>query len=100
MRNSQANANQASQERIEQLEAELAELQRISASAVEAYNDNITLKESNARLRDELDDLAEERNRLEAGAENQAILYGAGLILIGLLAGLIIKSRPQRSAWS
>lgn len=98
--NSQANAIQASQERIEQLEAELAEIQRISAGAVEAYNNNITLTESNARLRDELDDLAEERNRLEAGAENQAILYGAGLIMIGLLAGLIIKSRPQRSAWS
>ena len=38
--------------------------------------------------------------RLEDNAENEAILMGAAMILIGLIAGVIIKSRPQRSAWS
>ncbi len=103
LRTSNANQTSASQKdatQIADLQSELNEIKQISANAVESHNENLTLKESNARLRDELDDMAEERNRLEANAENQAILYGAGFVLLGLIAGVLIKSRPQRSAWS
>ena len=96
----QASASRSDQNRIEQLETELAEIKSISANAVAAHHENMALTESNARLRDELDDMAEERSRLEGNAENQAILYGAGFVLLGLIAGVAIKSRPQRSAWN
>ena len=97
---SQASANQQGQSRITSLENELAELKRISAGAIDQHNENQQLRETNERLRDELDDIAEARNRLEDNAENEAILMGAAMILIGLIAGVVIKSRPQRSAWS
>jgi len=97
---SQASSNQQSASRIKQLEEELAEIKRVSANAIETHQLNQQLTETNTRLRDELDDVAEDRNRLADNAENQAILYGAGLILLGLLVGVIIKARPQRSAWS
>ena len=58
------------------------------------------LKEVNARLRDELDDVSEERNLLLDNETNEGIMLGAGLIFLGLIAGVLIKARPQRSAWS
>jgi len=97
---SQDSANQQGRARIEALEAELAEIKVISAAALNEHSENQLLKETNERLRDELDDIAEARNRLEDNAENEAILMGAALILIGLIAGVIIKARPQRSAWN
>ncbi len=97
---SQASQNQQDSSRIQALENELEEITRVSANAIETHKLNQQLTETNARLRDELDDVAEARNRLEDNAENQAILIGAGLILLGLLAGVIIKARPQRSAWN
>ncbi|MEM7080903.1 MAG: TIGR04211 family SH3 domain-containing protein [Pseudomonadota bacterium] len=97
---SQTSANAASRNRITQLESELTELKRVSGSAIELNSANLQLTETNTRLRDELDDVAEARARLESNERNQAILYGVGAILIGLLAGVLIKSRPQRSAWN
>lgn len=96
----QAQTNAQDQARIEELQQQLTDLQRISAGAVAQNDENRKLLEINQRLQDELDDIAEERNRLADNAENQAILIGAGLILLGLIAGALIKSRPQRSAWS
>jgi SH3 domain protein len=96
----QASSNEANTSRIQSLEAELAEIKQISANAVESHEQNLALQETNLRLRDEIDDLAEERNRLQSNGENQAIMIGAGLILLGLILGVIIKARPQRSAWS
>ena len=97
---SQSNANAQGENRIKELEAELAEITRVSSNAVETHKQNLQLEQTVVRLRDELDDLAEARNRLEDNAENQAILIGAGLLLLGLLLGVIIKARPQKSAWS
>lgn len=97
---SQRSAGEQSRARIAQLEEELAEIKRISAGALETDKENQLLTETNVRLRDELDDLAEAYSRLESNSRNQAIMIGAGLIFIGLIAGVLIKARPQRSAWS
>jgi SH3 domain protein len=97
---SQATANRASANEIENLKAELARINQISAAALETHEENLQLKEINARLRDELDGVSAERNLLIDNAENEAIMLGAAFVLIGLIAGVLIKARPQRSAWS
>lgn len=96
----QSSLNQRDQSRIEALQGELEELQRISADAIETHATMINLQEENARLRDELDDLAEDRALLQDNRFNQALMIGGGLLLLGLIAGVAIKARPQRSAWS
>ena len=95
---SQVNANEKQIEHISQLRDELTTIKKVSAAALDTEAQNQLLTETNTRLRDELDDLSEAYNRLESNAENEAILIGAGLILLGLLAGVLIKARPQRSA--
>lgn len=97
---SQSNTNTSSQQKIKSLEAELAEIKRISAGAIEAHDSNQKLQEVNARLQEELDDLAESHARLQDDSDNDMLMIGGGLILLGLLAGAAIKARPQRSAWS
>jgi SH3 domain protein len=96
----QADLNSASDSRIAELESELSEIRRISVNAINAHEENLASLETIARLRDEIDDLANDRNRLQDNSENQGILIGAGLLLLGLLVGVIIKARPLRSAWS
>ncbi len=97
---SQDSANTTHLNRIASLETELEEIKRISSNAMQAHANNQKLQDVNLRLKDELDDLAEDRARLEQNAENEAIMIGAVLIFVGLLAGVLIKTRPQRSAWN
>jgi len=92
--------NASNAKRIAELEAELAEITRISAGAIETSAENIKLKEVNARLQDELDDIAQSRAQLEDNAFNEALMIGGGLLFLGLIAGVLIKARPHRSAWS
>jgi SH3 domain protein len=85
---------------VARLQAELAEVRRMSASAIETEASNRELRDLNARLRAELDDLLDERDRLLDNAQQRWLLIGGGLVLLGLLLGAIFKSRPRRSAWS
>lgn len=99
--NREVNATrEAGDERLAALQQEHATLQRISADAVTTHEENLRLQEANARLHQELDDLAAERDMLERNASNEGIMLGAGLVFLGLIAGVLIKARPQRSAWS
>ncbi len=85
---------------VSSLQAELDELQRISSNAVASHERNIELEELVRRLRTELDELTDERNRLERDERRRWLMYGGGLVLGGLLLGVAIKARPRRSAWS
>ncbi|MDG2278219.1 MAG: TIGR04211 family SH3 domain-containing protein [Pseudomonadales bacterium] len=96
----QDNAKQASANEIDELKVALDRITSISSSAVETHEENLRLQDVNARLRDELGDIAEERNLLHDNAANEGIMLGAGFILLGLIAGVLLKARPQRSAWS
>lgn len=87
-------------DRVATLTQELAEIRRVSASAIETAAENRRLEELNGRLRAELDTLVEERDRLEAAAEQRWLMIGGGLVLLGLVLGLVIKSRPRHSAWT
>ena len=95
----QVSANQSSSQRVRKLEQELERITNLSASALETHERNQQLNQENTRLRDELDDVAEERDLLEANNVNEGRMLGAGFVLLGLLAGVLIKSRPQRSSW-
>lgn len=97
---SSAAENQNLKQRIAVLEAELTEVKTISADALEQYSANKRLTELNVRLRDELDDLMEDHQKLEGNLQQQWLLTGAGLLLGGLVLGVVIKARPRRSGWS
>jgi len=86
--------------RVAELEQELAEIHRVSANAIQTAADNQRLSELNDRLRGEVDELLLEAQQLRDNVQQRWLLIGAGLVLTGLLLGVIIKSRPRRSAWT
>lgn len=96
----QRSANNAATDKIASLEEEFGQIQRVSSSAIETHEENLRLKDTNARLTDELNDIGAARDTLAANEANQGIMLGAGFILVGLLFGVLIKARPHRSAWS
>ena len=60
------------------LEQELAELKRISASALELSESNLELTELNARLRAEVNELISSVNQLEDNAQQRWLMIGGG----------------------
>lgn len=80
--------------------AELEKIQQISKNAIAEHAENQRLNELNARLRDELEDLTDERDALRSNVQQRWLMIGGGLVLIGLLLGILLKSRPRRSAWT
>lgn len=76
---------------------EIADLQNVNH---ELAGTNQHLNELNGQLRQEVESLALELQEVRAATDQRRMLYGAGLILFGLLAGVLIKARPRRSAWS
>lgn len=93
-------SNEGLRRQVASLEQELAEIKRVSASALQLSDTNVELQELNARLRTEVDSLVADVARLEENVQQRWLMIGAGLVLAGLLLGVAIKSRPRRSAWS
>jgi SH3 domain protein len=84
----------------EKLQAELAEVRRISATSIANYEENKQLKVSNETLQKQVTQLTERVRQLERNVMLRWMLAGGGLVLLGLLLGAWIKSRPKRSSWS
>jgi SH3 domain protein len=82
------------------LQKELDELKRVSAGSIEEHTRNQELTTLNARLRGEVDRLVQETQSLQNSQQQRWLLIGGGLVLGGLLAGFVIKTRPRRSGWS
>lgn len=93
-------SNSSLQNQVAALERELTEIKQISAGAIEEHATNLRLNELNERLRDEIEDLVAERDSLQDNVQQRWLLIGAGLVVLGLVLGLIIKARPRRSAWT
>jgi hypothetical protein len=77
-----------------------AEIRALRAGNDRLDEANGRLTELNGQLRQEVEALALELQATRRDARVRGLLFGAGLILAGLLAGVLIKARPRRSAWS
>jgi SH3 domain protein len=84
----------------EKLQAELAEVRRISATSLANYEENKQLKTSNEGLQTQVTQLTERVRQLERNVMLRWMLAGGGLVLLGLMLGAWIKSRPKRSSWA
>ena len=84
----------------EQLQAELAEIRRVSATSIAHYEENKQLKALTQDLQTQNTQLTERVRQLERNIMLRWFLAGGGLVLVGLLLGAWIKSRPKRSTWA
>jgi SH3 domain protein len=84
----------------QKLQAELAEVRRISANAIAQSEENKKLKSDNQQLQAQTSQLTERVRSLERNVQLRWLLFGGGLVVIGLVIGVAIKSRPKRSSWA
>jgi chromosome segregation ATPase len=76
------------------------DLERLHDDNERLQHANQRLTELNAQLRQEVESLSLELQVARAQASQRWVLYGAGLVFLGLLTGILIKARPRRSAWN
>ncbi|HEY0684152.1 MAG TPA: TIGR04211 family SH3 domain-containing protein [Steroidobacter sp.] len=84
----------------QKLQTELAEIRRVSATAITQFEENKTLKADNASLQTQVTQLTEEVQDLKRNVMLRWLLSGGGLVLLGLVLGAWIKARPKRSTWA
>jgi SH3 domain protein len=99
LRQSDGRANDLAKQ-TEKLQTELAEIRRISATSIANYEENKQLKASNESLQKQVTQLSERVRQLERNVMLKWLLAGGGLVLLGLLIGAWVKSRPKRSSWA
>jgi SH3 domain protein len=84
----------------QKLQTELAEIRRVSATAITQFEENKQLKTDNASLQTQVTQLTDEVQDLKRNVMLRWLLSGGALVLIGLALGSWIKSRPKRSTWA
>jgi len=87
-------------ERNQALEAELAEIKRISANAIALSTANQQLEARNQALESEVSDLSRTIASLERDVRGRWLLFGGGLVLIGVALGVALRSRRKRGSWA
>ncbi|WP_298447863.1 TIGR04211 family SH3 domain-containing protein [uncultured Marinobacter sp.] len=81
----------------EELQQELRRIKSIASDSINLARRNRELLEENQKLRNDLEVLTAENERLEAGKESDFMLVGAGLVLGGVLLALLIPMlKPTR----
>jgi SH3 domain protein len=83
-----------------QLQTELAEVRRVSATSIAQYEENKQLKTENHDLHAQVTELSSTVGQLQRNTQLRWLLGGGVLVLIGLAVGAWIKSRPKRSTWA
>lgn len=86
----------------ERLNTELDELKRISGNAVKLDRDNKQLLQTNEMLRNQLEVVQTDNQRLRDSDENEAFLNGAIAVIIGVMIALVVpRLWPKRkSEWA
>lgn len=89
--------NQSLQSANSKLEKELNYVKEVSGNAISINQRNQQLIEENQQLKNKIDLLASDNDRLKDDANNQFFMLGAGAILLGLVLGLVLPSlKPKR----
>jgi SH3 domain protein len=88
------------EKQTKQLQTELAEIRRVSATSISQYEENKVLKAENAELKTKATELTARVQRLERSELLRFFLFGGALVIIGLVIGAVVKSRPKRSTWA
>jgi SH3 domain protein len=83
-----------------QLQAQLDEVRRVSATSLTQYEENKKLKTENQQLHAQVNELSNTVNSLQRHSQLNWLLAGGALVLIGLAIGAWIKARPKRSTWA
>lgn len=99
-RSSAESRNADLEKQTKQLQAELAEVRRVSATSITQYEENKVLKAENADLKQKTTELSTKVQRLERSELLRFFLFGGALVILGLVIGAVIKSRPKRSTWA
>ncbi|WP_372996814.1 TIGR04211 family SH3 domain-containing protein [Marinobacter sp.] len=91
------NSESSLSSRSEELQEELQRIKSIASDSINLERRNGELREENQKLRNDLEVLTAENERLEASKEYDFMLLGAGLVLGGVLLALIIPMlKPTR----
>lgn len=96
-RNALKNSEASLAGRSESLQEELQRIKSIAADAINLDQRNRELSAENQKLRNDLEVLTAENERLEASREYDFMLLGAGLVFAGVLLALIVPAlKPTR----
>jgi SH3 domain protein len=99
-RSSAEGASSDLSKQVKQLQTELAEIRRVSSNSVATYEENKALKAQNEQLQLSTSDQAAQIKTLKAGGLEIWLLSGGGLVVLGLIFGIAIKSRPKsKNGW-
>ncbi len=83
--------------------AELKKIKTISSNALSLDQRNRELRETNQQLRNEVELLTTDNQRLKDKSETSFMMIGAGLILLGVILALIIpwlKPTKKNESWA
>jgi SH3 domain protein len=83
-----------------QLQTELDEVRRVSATSIAQYEENKQLKTENQQLHAQVTDLSSKVGQLQRHTQFYWLMGGGSLVVLGLILGAWIKSRPKRSTWA
>lgn len=105
--NSEREELSANEERLErrvaELTDELEEIRTISANALTLDRRNRELQEDNQKMRNEVEVLTAEVQRLEARKESDFMLLGAGLLILGMILAVVLpwlKPSKKTDNWA
>ena len=91
------NSESSLSDRSSELQSELKRIKDIAANSINLERRNGELLQENQKIRNELEVLTAENERLEASKESDFMLLGAGLVLGGVLLALLIPMlKPTR----